>query len=51
MKSQFIKYDSYNSFEISEMISRSNDFFEMMNKRRTVREFSDKTVPYEVIEN
>jgi len=33
------------------MIKRSRDFYELMDKRRTVRFFSDKSVPREVIEN
>lgn len=36
---------------ISEMIQRSKDFYELMNKRRTLRFFSSKAVPFEVIEN
>ena len=34
-----------------EMIMRSKDFYEAMNKRRSVREFSKEPVPIEVIEN
>ena len=34
-----------------EMKSRSENFFDQMNKRRSVRFFSDKDVPIEVIEN
>lgn len=33
------------------MIQRSRAFLEWMNQRRTVREFSDKAIPQEVIEN
>ena len=35
----------------SEMIARSRNYFEEMNKRRSVRHFSDKQVPIEIIEN
>ncbi len=35
----------------SEMISRSAAFFDQMNKRRSVREFSSEDVPVEVITN
>lgn len=38
-------------FESEEMIQRSNSYYEWINKRRTVRDFSDKAVPQEVIEN
>ena len=34
-----------------EMKIRSKSFYEKMNQRRTVREFSDRPVPVEVIEN
>jgi len=34
-----------------EMISRSAAFYDWMNKRRTVRDFSDQPIPIEVIEN
>jgi len=34
-----------------EMLEKSQDFFELMDKRRTVREFDAKPVPMEVIEN
>ncbi len=39
------------SFEAEEMIKRSNDYFKWSDKRRSVRDFSDKEVPIEVIEN
>ncbi len=35
----------------AEMLNRSREFYQMMNKRRTLRDFSDKPVPREVIEN
>lgn len=35
----------------SEMVYRSKEFYNLMNKRRSVRFFSDKKVPVEVIEN
>lgn len=42
---QGMKYDEV------EVIKRSQTFYENMAKRRSVREFSDKSVPFEVIEN
>ena len=39
------------TYEIDEMATRSQLFFEWMNTRRTVREFSDKNIPEQVIEN
>jgi iodotyrosine deiodinase len=35
----------------NEQIKRAKEFYENLNRRRTVREFSDKTVPFEIIEN
>ena len=38
-------------FEASEMLQRSRDFYQEMNTRRTLRMFSDKPVPRELIEH
>lgn len=35
----------------SEMLIRSRAFFEEMNQRRTIRFYSDRPVPLEVMEN
>ena len=35
----------------AEMLNRSREYYQFMDKRRTVREFSDKPIHYEVIEN
>ena len=35
----------------AEMARRSRDFYQLMNRRRTVREFSSEPIPAEVIEN
>ena len=45
----FVSY-SKETFSAEEMTKRSNEFYEWMDKRRTVRDFSDKPVPKEVIE-
>ena len=42
---------SKETFSGQEMMQRSNEFYGWMDKRRTVRDFSDKPVPKEVIEN
>ena len=42
---------SKETYDESEVKRRSNDFYAWLDKRRTVREFSDKPVPREVIEN
>ncbi|WP_339696218.1 nitroreductase family protein [uncultured Roseivirga sp.] len=46
----FIKY-SHVHYEHSEMIERSQKFYDWMETRRSVRDFSNKSVPKEVIEN
>lgn len=46
----FIPFEKQD-FTENEMIQRSSDYFEYANKRRSLREFSDKAVPMEVIEN
>ncbi|WP_306641501.1 nitroreductase family protein [Sanyastnella coralliicola] len=48
--STFIPYPGV-QFEEEEMIRRSREYYEFMNKRRSVRTFSDRPVPKEVIEN
>ena len=47
---EFIPHPSLN-FSEDETKERSASYFELMNQRRSVREFSDKPVPKEVIEN
>lgn len=46
----FVSY-SKETFSESKTIERSFAYYSWMNKRRTVRDFSDKPVPKEVIEN
>jgi iodotyrosine deiodinase len=48
---EFIPYDNRLSFNENEMLSRSRQFVDEISKRRTVRHFSDKQVPIEIIEN
>ncbi len=45
----FISY-SKESFLHEEMLQKANDFYEKINNRRTVRDFSDRAVRKEVIE-
>jgi len=47
------KHIKFNQTEFSyeEMVNKSESFYQWMNTRRSVREFSDKPVPKEVIEN
>lgn len=46
----FVAYQK-ETYDAGEMLTRSRQFFEWMNLRRTIRDFSDKPVPKEVIEN
>ena len=39
------------TYSEEEMINRSKSYYNWLNKRRSVREFSDKPVPKEIIEN
>lgn len=50
VKDKFIRYVGIR-FSLEEMKKRSKDFYQFMDKRRSLREFSDKPVPQEVIEN
>jgi nitroreductase len=46
----FIKYEHVH-YEHAEMIDRSTNFYNWLESRRSVRDFSNKPVPKEVIEN
>ena len=46
----FQKLD-HNPYPESKMIERSTTFFELMIQRRTVRDFSDRPIPIEIIQN
>ncbi|MEP3386550.1 MAG: nitroreductase family protein [Reichenbachiella sp.] len=56
MKTKEIKghlHEAYvpDSYPEAEMIQRSKDYFEWIDRRRTVREISDQPVPQEIIDN
>lgn len=38
-------------FDEEEMVKRAKEFYEFVNKRHSVRHFSSKSVPKEVVEN
>ena len=46
----FQKLD-YNPYPESEMIERSTTFFDLMIQRRTIRDFSDRPITIEIIQN
>ena len=45
-----IPLDEYREYPVEEMRKRLNDFYTDVNRRRTVREFSDRPVPRDIIE-
>lgn len=49
-KQPFIPY-STQTYSVEEMIARSHNFYHFMDTRRSVRQFSDRDVPEEVIQN
>jgi len=51
MHPNFIPYTSYQEYPVGEMKRRAAEFYADMRRRRTVREFSDRPVPREVIED
>lgn len=46
-----IPLQGYHEYVTGEMVHRAQDFYDLMRRRRTVRDFSDKPVPREVIES
>ena len=49
-KAKYIPYKT-EKYSSTELIEKSEKYFQEINKRRSVRDFSDKEVPKEVIEN
>ena len=45
-----IPLPDYREYPVEEMRQRLNDFYTEVNRRRTVREFSDRPVPRDIIE-
>ena len=41
----------YEEYSVDEMRRRAEEFYAEVDRRRTVREFSDRPVPREIIEN
>ena len=50
-KYKFIQLNDFKEYYPEEMIKRSESFYNQVKQRRTVRDFSDKPVPKEVINN
>lgn len=49
-EANFIPLSNYTEYTPKEMLERARSFYDLIKSRRTVREFSDRTVPKEVIE-
>jgi len=50
-KFPFLPLTTYDEYSLPEMRQRLHDFYVSMNRRRTVREFSDRSVPRDIIED
>lgn len=50
-KAIFVPFANYHEYPINEMKQRSEEFYTDISRRRTVRDFSDRQVPREIIEN
>ena len=50
-QSKFINHKDYKSYNIEEMQKRSTSFLENIQRRRTIRDFSDKPVPKDILIN
>ncbi len=49
--SEYIPLTQYQEYSLEEMQARAANFYANMRRRRTVRDFSDRPVPREIIEN
>jgi iodotyrosine deiodinase len=47
----FVPLTTFTEYPVEEMKTRAKEFYEEIRRRRTVREFSSREVPREVIEN
>lgn len=50
-KYSFVSLDQFVELDEAEMLKRSSDFYANIKRRRTVRDFSDRPVNREIIEN
>ena len=46
----YVPHSDYQEYPIAEMESRATKFYAEIRRRRTVRDFSDRPVPREIIE-
>lgn len=47
----FIPHKDYHEYPVEEMKQRSAEFLQLMKRRRTVRDFSDRHIPQDIIED
>ena len=47
----FVPHTAYQEYSVIEMKRRASEFYADIRRRRTVREFSDRPVPHEIIED
>ena len=47
----FVPHEKYEEYPVDEMRERARSFYKHLRKRRTVREFADRPVPQEIIED
>jgi len=50
-EAEFVPLAKYREYSVEEMKDRAAAFYEDISRRRTVREFSDRPVPQEIIEH
>lgn len=50
-KYKFVPLSTYLEYPPNEMHKRASEFYDEMKRRRTIREFSNRPVPKEIIEN
>lgn len=50
MQPKFLALEGYREYPLQEMAERAREFADEMGRRRTVRDFSDRPVPRELIE-
>jgi iodotyrosine deiodinase len=48
-QAKFISLD-FKAISEADMLQRAKEFYELLKRRRSVREFSDKPVPKEILE-
>lgn len=49
-EAKFVPLESYREYSVDEMKARARSFYEEIRRRRTIRQFSDRPVPREVID-